>query len=84
VQKTPLRAEGLDDAAAVGVVRQVAARAAGHEDFDAWPGVLFHQQHALAALGGADRRQQTGRAGARHDHVPGRAARLRQLLWTWL
>ena len=69
VQELPVRAERLDDAAGVAVVGDVAARAAGHEDLDARLLPLLQQEHAAAALGGADRGHQPGRAGADDDRV---------------
>src|SRR6059058_5517349 len=54
----PGPAERTDDAAVGGGVCDVAAGAPGHEDLHAGPAVLFQQQRALAALGGARGRQQ--------------------------
>ena len=48
VQEPAGRPVGLDDAAVVGGVGEVAARAAGHEDLDAGLAVLLQQQHAPA------------------------------------
>ena len=70
VQKSPGRAEGLDDAAIVGGLGDVAARAAGHQDFDARPAVLLEDQGATAAFRGPDARHQPGRPGADHDDLP--------------
>ena len=70
VEEPAGRTVGLDDAAVVGGVGDVAARAAGHEDLDAGLAVLLQQQGAPAALGGADRRHQPRGPGPDHDHVP--------------
>ena len=61
VQEPTRRAVGLDDAAVVGGVGDVAARAAGHEDLDAGLAVLLQQQHAAAVLGRTDGRHQARR-----------------------
>ena len=70
VEEATGRPVGGDDAGLVGGVGEVAARAAGHEDLDAGLAVLFQQQHAAAALGGADGGEQPGRTGPNHDDVP--------------
>ena len=72
VEERSLVAEGRDDAAIVGGMGDVAARAAAHQDLDAGLAVFFQQQHAPAALGRADGRHQSRRAGADHHHVPHR------------
>jgi hypothetical protein len=70
VEEAAGRAERLDDAAVVGGVGEVAARAAGHQDLDARLAVLLQQQHAPAVLGRVDRRQEARRPGPDHHHVP--------------
>ena len=70
VKESAGRPIGGDDAALVGGVGEIAARAAGHEDLDAGLAVLFQQQHAPAEFGRAEGGHQPGRAGPDHDHVP--------------
>src|SRR5262249_28092773 len=69
VKEAPRRAVGSDDAALVGGVRKVAARAPGHEDFHAGLTVLLQEQHASAVLGGADRGHQPRRTRAGDHNV---------------
>ena len=57
VQKWPRRTEGGDDAGRLAIVRDIAARAAGHQNFDARFAILFHQQRAAATFGTAGRGQ---------------------------
>ena len=50
-------------------VRQIAARAAGHQDFHARPAVLFEQQRPPAALGRLRGGHQAGGTRADNDYV---------------
>src|SRR5207237_3271633 len=60
-----------DDAAVVGGLRDVAPRAAGHEDLYARLAVLFQQQHPPPEFGRANGRDQSGRPGADRHDIPG-------------
>ena len=70
MKESPWRPEGLDDAAVVGRVGDIAARAAGHEDLDAGLAVLLQQQGVPAALRRVNGRQEPGRPRPDHHHIP--------------
>ena len=55
VEEVALVAIGADDAPLVGRLREIAARAAGHEDFHAGAAVFFEEERAAAAGGGFSR-----------------------------
>jgi hypothetical protein len=57
VQEATGRAVGFDDAPVIGGVREVAARAAGHQDLDAGFAVLFQEQDTPAVFRSVDGRQ---------------------------
>lgn len=62
--------ERLHDAGGVGIVGDVAASSAGHQDFDARLGVFLKQKGAEASLGGAGGGEQAGSACADDDDIP--------------
>src|SRR3954451_19076002 len=61
---------GQNDAAIVGIVRDVATRPAGHQDFDARTAILFDDEDALAAFAGPNGRQQPRRSCADDNDFP--------------
>ena len=72
MEESALGAERLDDAAAVGGVGQIAAGAAGKEDFRSRLGPFFQQERFPAALGRTARRHQPRRSPAHDHHIPRR------------
>src|SRR5216683_987969 len=70
MKEPPRRSEGLDDAAVVGGVSDIAARAAGHENLDAGFPVFLEQQGSSAALRRANGRQNPRRPRPDHHHIP--------------
>ena len=63
MQKAALAAEGVGDSPSIGCVRHIAARAAGHQNFNSRAAILFQQQDAPAALSGSRGGKQSGGAG---------------------
>jgi hypothetical protein len=70
VEELTGRAVSGDDAAGIGGLRQVAAGAAGHQNFHAGAAIFFDQQRFQAPRGGTFSGDEAGSAGADHDDLP--------------
>ena len=70
MEESARRTVGGHDAAVVGGLGDIAACAAGHQDFDAGPLVFFEQQRPPPALGGSKCGNQPGRPGPDDDNIP--------------
>lgn len=64
--------EGGDDAASIGGLGQIAARASGHEDFGPDLAILFEEEDAMPEFGGMRGGEESGGSRSHDDDVPER------------